>query len=90
MFAPVIELNENVRAASDAVKKIVYWLDPRNVHEEIKEFLYETIAGGKLDEPMIIGTMGGIILIGLGAQWPKKWIFWGWVTFWILRGAVFR
>lgn len=90
MFAPIKELNQNIQTATETLDKITYWLDPRNAHKEIVAFLDETISGGKLDEPLLAATIGGVVLIGLGAQWPKKWIFWGWIAFWILRGAVFR
>lgn len=46
-------------------------------------------AGGYLDVPLMVGTIVCIWLLQFGAKWPKKYIAWGWLLFWALRGFVF-
>ena len=44
---------------------------------------------GFLDVPLIVATIIGIWLWQLGAQWPKRYLFWSWIVFWTFRGFVF-
>lgn len=65
---------------------VIHWLDPRTWYTE----LHDLFITGVLDTPFIVGTIGGVVLLMMGASWPKKWLFWGWVVFWVLRAGVFR
>lgn len=47
---------------------------------------YNEIKTGQLDEYFLAGTILLIWLIMLGARWPQRYIFWGWVVFWAVRG----
>lgn len=71
------------------IDKIGYWINPVNWVKEAWAALHEVISTGSWDVPLICATMVCVILIGLGANFLKKWVFWGWVIFWILRGFVF-
>ena len=70
-----------------------YWLDSANwieglwkglsyIGHSIWNGLDTLFSSGTVDVPLIVATMGGVILIGMGANWPKRYLFWGWVIFW--------
>lgn len=79
------EINDSVNSVGSFFREVLYWLNPVNLYKELDH----VFDAGLLDVPLIIATIIGILLLMGGAKWPKKWLFWGWVVFWILRGVVF-
>ncbi|TYP67385.1 M23 family metallopeptidase [Paenibacillus methanolicus] len=77
--------NNTMSAIGHFFKEAAYWLNPANLWRE----LGDVFQSGSLDEPLMISTIILILILMGGARWPKKWIAWGWVVFWILRGIVF-
>ncbi|NOV01321.1 M23 family metallopeptidase [Paenibacillus planticolens] len=77
---------ESLDAIKEFTGKVIHWLNPHTWYTE----LHDLFVSGALDTPFILGTIGGVILLMMGASWPKKWLFWGWVIFWVLRAGVFR
>ena len=58
-----------------------HWTNPANWPNELEALLSsEGFENGFLAFTLIL-----IIIRMLGAKWPTKWIFWGWVIYWILR-----
>jgi hypothetical protein len=78
-------IREAIHAIGHGIKAIVHWLNPHTWYDAG----YQVFHSGALDTPLIVGTVGGIVILMLGASWPKKWLFWGWILFWALRGWVF-
>lgn len=74
----------------DSINRFFYWINPVNMFKEAWGWLDCTISSGALDIPFLAASIVLIWLIMLGAKWPKKWIFWGWVIFWTLRGFIFN
>ncbi len=74
---------------NNKIDNVGYWINPVNWVKEAWSALDNVVSNGSWDVPMIAATIIGIILIGLGANFLKKWLFWGWVLFWLLRGFVF-
>lgn len=90
-----------VKTLIEKIDELIYWLNPvhwfQHAWAGLRDLLHNAwlafphlFQSGALDVPLIVGTMIGILLLMLGANWPKKWIFWGWILFWTLRGLVFR
>jgi hypothetical protein len=84
--SPIREAAEAVNDMAEGIKTAAHYLNPVTWYETLRE----AISSGAWDIPLLVGTIIGIGIWSLGANWPKKWIFWGWVVFWILRGVVFR
>lgn len=74
---------------NDKLDAFIYWINPVHWVKDGWRSLEQLFAGGTIDEPFIAASIILVILIGLGANWPKKWLFWGWVVYWLLRGFVF-
>ena len=72
------ELNQKIDA-------VVYWLNPIHIWQGIGDLIASPATGVFL----MSGTIIGIWLIAFGAKTPKKFIFWTWVGYWLLRGFVF-
>lgn len=77
---------ENLNSRIDTY---MYWINPINWVKEGWGWIDTNIGNGALDEPFLVASMVLIWLIIFGAKWPKKWLWWGWIGFWILRGFVF-
>lgn len=90
MITAIQGFNQNVQQIGDWLEKAAYWMDPRNAHKELWTWADATIKSPETAYYMMGGTMIGVVLISMGAQWPKKPIFWGWITYWILKAMVFR
>jgi hypothetical protein len=80
------ELNRNIETAGDA---FVYWINPVNWVQEGWQALEALVLDPGTATWIMAGTVVGIWLIMFGARWPKKWIFWGWIVYWTLRGFIF-
>jgi hypothetical protein len=68
---------------------IGYWINPKHFIPEGWEALGILFTSPDLAVWLIGGTIVGVWLIMLGATWPKKWLFWGWIVYWALRGFIF-
>jgi murein DD-endopeptidase MepM/ murein hydrolase activator NlpD len=78
-------LNNTLDSIGKFFHQLGYWLNPVNLWHELDK----VFSSGALDTPLIVATIAGILLLMGGAKWPKRWILWGWVIFWILRAGVF-
>lgn len=76
---------DKVNQAADAWDTFIYWINPVHWWDTLGAYVVSPEAFFSV----AIATCLLIGLWGLGAQWPKKAIFWGNIVFWILRGAVF-
>lgn len=79
-------ISDGLHALGEFFKQLGHWLNPNTWVTEL-HYLFHS---GLLDTPLIVATIAGILLWIGGAKWHKKYLFWGWVVFWILRAGVFR
>lgn len=86
---PFSDMGDKIDRLNSSIENFVYWLNPANWVREAWGSLGDAFSSGALDVPLMAGTIVGIWLIMFGADWPKKWVFWGWLSFWTLRGFVF-
>lgn len=86
---PFKSVQEGIQGLNDRIDKIGYWINPVNWVKELWGFLDTLFKSGALDNALIVATIGAIMLIMLGAEKPKKYIFWTWVIYFILRGFIF-
>lgn len=70
---------------NDKLDAIAYWLNPKNVAIEAWDGITAIMLSPATGYVLIGGTMVGIMIWALGANWPKKWVFWTWVSYWGLR-----
>jgi hypothetical protein len=87
MTNPITRLANDINTLSNQVHGFCYWINPANVLRELWNALHYWVGEGPIDAIFIAATMVGVMLIKLGARWPKKVIFWGWLGYWILRGV---
>lgn len=85
---PIKGLQDSIDALNDKLNSIAYWANPINWFKEAGAALYHAVNSGSLDIPLLIFTIAAIWLIMLGAQKPKKLLFWTWIVFWVLRGVL--
>lgn len=97
LLGPISELRDYAKGINEAIKNLnekidfyFYWINPVNWIKEGYLYLEINISNGTFDYPFIAITIFLIWLIMLGANWPKKIIWWSWIIFWLLRGFVFR
>ena len=83
------EFKTSVGEFKESIDSFRYWINPINWVKELWSWLHINISTGFLDGPFLIYSIVLIWLLMFGAKWPKKWLFWGWVVFWILRGFIF-
>lgn len=76
------EFNQKLDAIAEWFK---YWFNPKNLGAEIWDGINFIAMHENTAYVLMGGTMVGILLWTLGANWPKKWIFWTWVSYWGLR-----
>lgn len=81
-------LSEEIQWFNDRFVTIAYWINPYNWVFIEWRYFKEWIKSGTANEPFLVGTIILIWFMMLGAGWPKKYLFWGWVVFWVLRGVV--
>lgn len=86
---PVTKTGDQLRELNGKIDGVgewlAYWGNPATWYELIAE----TFRTGALDVPFMAGSIILIWFIMFGADWPKKYIYWGWVVFWTLRGFIF-
>lgn len=86
---PFTEVSNKIQALNDKVDQIVYWGNPAHWVTGIWDATSDLFHSGNADIFLLIATIGAIWLIQLGAQKPKKYLFWSWIVFWVLRGGIF-
>lgn len=89
MANPVTELSESIEKLNHNLDRLAFWINPANWVKEGWAWLDHIIGGGRLDIPFMATSIVLVWLIMLGAEWPKKVLFWGWIIFWTLRGFIF-
>jgi hypothetical protein len=77
-----------MQRTQDSINNFIFWINPVNWFKALWAWVDGSISTGALDAPFISVSIGLVILIMLGAKWPKKYLFWGWVVFWLLRGFI--
>lgn len=85
---PIDTLNratERLEQAAATWDAVVFWVNPVHWWNALGAYIVSPDAWFAVT----ITTCILIAIWALGAEWPKKAIFWGGLTFWILRGAVF-
>lgn len=86
---PYDGFNQNLAELNDKLDTIGYWLNPKHVLEAAYHGLEQLITNPETALYLMGGTMVGIWLIAVGVRWPKKWVFWIWVAYFLLRVGVF-
>jgi murein DD-endopeptidase MepM/ murein hydrolase activator NlpD len=86
---PYTKATDSIAELNDKLDTIGYWINPVNWVKEAWQGLEWLIQNPDVAIWLMGGTVIGIWLICLGAKWPKKWLFWGWIIYWVLRGFVF-
>jgi hypothetical protein len=85
---PFKEIQADIHAIKEGVQTFLYWINPFNWIKDGWILLSDAISNGSLDIPLILFTIIAVWLTVLGLKQPKKWAFWTWVIFWILRGFI--
>lgn len=85
---PFSGLQDSIDRLNKSVDNFIYWINPGHWFEAACNSIYNTVHSGSLDVPFLILTIVAIWAVMLGANRVKKWTFWAWVGFWILRGLV--
>jgi len=84
------ELKESVDKLSDGIQTFLYWTNPLNWFIELNRGLYWLIHHPETGNYLVAVTIVGIWLMMLGANTPKKYVFWGWIGYWFLRAVVYN
>lgn len=83
VYGELKQVNENLETFK-------YWINPVNWFVEAHKGLYILVNHEDTATFLMAGTIIGIWLIMVDVKWVKKWLFWSWVGYWILRGFVYR
>jgi murein DD-endopeptidase MepM/ murein hydrolase activator NlpD len=86
---PYTKATDSIAELNDKLDTIGYWINPVNWFKEAWQGLEWLFQNPDVAIWLMGGTVIGIWLICLGAKWPKKWLFWGWIVYWVFRGFVF-
>lgn len=82
----LVRLTESLVKIDERLAKLDYWTSGAWMGNEWAYFK-KWLASGQANEPFMIASVVCIWLIMFGADWPKKWLYWGWVVFWVLRAV---
>lgn len=82
-------INEFNITTTETLEAIGYWINPKNLFTEAWQGLEWLMLNPATGHFLIGGTIVGIWLIMFGANWPKRYVFWGWVSYWGLRVMFF-
>lgn len=88
-FEVISELNDKVDTLNHNWESFKYWVNPVNWFVEANRGLYTIINHEDTATVLMAGTIIGIWLIMADVKWVKKWLFWSWVIYWVLRGFVY-
>lgn len=72
------------------VDKFLYWINPLNWFIEANKGLYWLVNHPETGNYLIVATIVGFWFMMLGANFPKKWLFWGWIGYWVLRALIYN
>ena len=86
---PLQGVETKIQVLNDKIDHVIYWSNPVHWAQETWSLTDTLFTSGNADIALLIGTIAAIWLIMLGANKPKKYLFWTWIGFWILRGVVF-
>lgn len=82
-------VGNNLVTLNHRIDTFAYWCHPTHWVQGVWQYTDTLFKSGNADIYLLVGTIAAIWLIMLGAEKPKKYLFWTWIVFWILRGAVF-
>lgn len=86
---PYKDLAKSAQELNQSIENIGYWVNPKNWVVEAWNAFEALIVSPDTATWLLGGTIIGIWLVMLGAKWPKKWVFWGWIVYWTFRGFIF-
>ena len=86
---PLKGVETQIQTLNAKIDSFAYWINPVHWVQGVWQFTDTQFKSGNADIYLLVGTIAAIWLIMLGAEKPKKYLFWTWIVFWILRGAVF-
>ncbi len=82
-------IETKIQMLNDKIDHITYWANPWHWVQELWKEIHLIYSNGTADLFLMIGTIAAIWLIMLGAEKPKKYLFWTWIGFWFLRAVIF-
>lgn len=77
-----------INAANSKLDHIIYMLNPLNWIKDLYLNIHSLVRSGTWDIPFLVATIILIWLWMFGAEWPKRYLFWGWIGFFLLRGFI--
>jgi murein DD-endopeptidase MepM/ murein hydrolase activator NlpD len=86
---PFKGVETQIQNLNTKLDNFAYWANPVNLIKEGWKFLENFFNSGNADIFLLAGTIAAIWLIMLGAEKPKKYLFWAWIIFWLLRAVIF-
>jgi len=86
---PFKGVETQIHALNTKLDSFAYWANPVHWVTELWKLLDTLFSNGTMDIALLVGTIAAIWLIMLGAQKPKKYLFWSWIIFWLLRAVIF-
>jgi hypothetical protein len=86
---PYDKVGNSISELNDKLDTFGYWINPIHWFTEGWAALERLILHPETGAWLIGGTIIGVWLTMAGLNIPRKYIYWGWIVFWILRGFVF-
>jgi murein DD-endopeptidase MepM/ murein hydrolase activator NlpD len=86
---PYDKVGNSISELNNKLDTFMYWINPKHWFTEGWSALETFILSADTATWVMCGTMIGVWLMMAGLKQPKKYIFWGWIIFWVLRGFVF-
>lgn len=94
MAGAVVEAYQNFNESIDNMKDfwagVKYWVNPLNWFVELNKGLDFVVNHEYTATGVMAFTIIAIWLVMANANWVKKYVFWTWVIYWVLRGFVYR
>ena len=84
---PLKGVEKQLDALNTRLDNLAYWANPYHWATELWGLLDRLFTNGTMDIALMVATIAGIWLIMMGCEKPKKYLFWTWVLFWLLRGV---
>lgn len=85
----VSEFNDKMDALEKGWETFKYWINPVNLFAELHRAMDMLINHQNTATGLMAVTIVAIWLIMLDVKWVKKYLFWSWVVYWVLRGFVY-
>jgi hypothetical protein len=86
---PYQDISSSISELNHHIDSFIYWINPVHWFTSGWHSLGDLIQNPETAIILMAGTIIGGWLMATGVKWPKKWLFWGWVIYWVLRGFVF-